>query len=218
MKTLNYLAQNAKMKRSSAPIFNFGIPAYRSASGFVTCPMAGTCAAGCYAKQGSFVWPVVKAAYERRLALTKTDEFADVISAEIQRRKIRFVRIHDSGDFYSRDYFTKWLDVIRRNPSVQFYAYTKMVRMVKDYRACAFLPDNFTVIFSEGGKQDALIDTAKDRHSRVFPSLETLQASGYADTHHNDAVAFGENPRIGLVYHGAKSKAWQTDNENHSHY
>lgn len=209
-----YFSQNAKMARSTDKIFNFGIPAYKSASGFITCPMAGTCKKGCYAQQGAYVWSNVAQAYEARLTLTKSPEFVSVINAEIQRRKIRVVRVHDSGDFYSPTYARKWFEVMRLNPTVKFYAYTKMVRMFKDL--AKEIPGNFTLIFSEGGKQDALINPAADRHSRVFPSLESLQSSGYADTHFDDSVAYGANPRVGLVYHGAKGRAWQTAEVAHA--
>lgn len=34
-------------------IVNFTLPALKSCSGVVTCPMAGQCASGCYARQGA---------------------------------------------------------------------------------------------------------------------------------------------------------------------
>jgi hypothetical protein len=68
------------------------------------------------------------------------------------------------------------------------------------------LPKNFRVIFSYGGKQDALIDSKNHFHSLVFDSLEALTAAGYVDGSHDDMVAaLGENKKIGLVYHGAKN-------------
>jgi hypothetical protein len=207
----NYLSQNSKMKNSSRPIYNFGIPAYRSASGFVTCPMAGQCAVGCYAKQGAYTWPVVRNAYEARLALTKDSErFIDTISDELVRRNISFVRIHDSGDFYSPKYMSSWFRIARRNPSVQFYAYTKMVAMFQREINLGNVPANLSVIFSEGGKQDSLIKS-NDRHSRVFSSLDELKNAGYTDTTKDDSKAFLGSNLIGLVYHGSKGKQWTTN-------
>ena len=44
---MNLLTQNSKLKRTSKAlgvrVFNFGIPAYKSASGKLTCPMAKDC-------------------------------------------------------------------------------------------------------------------------------------------------------------------------------
>ena len=205
----NYLSQNSKIKAMSGiKTFNFGIPAFRSQSGLVTCPFAGKCAVGCYAKQGAYAWSNVREAYENRLKLSQSDSFVSVIDSEIKRRKIKRVRIHDSGDFYSPQYLKKWIDVINLNPETVFYAYTKSILFFRELT----LPANFQVIFSEGGKLDHLIQST-DRHSRVFESEEELKNSDYVNASKDDSQAIGENHRIGLVYHGAKSKKWSS-NEN----
>ena len=52
---MNLLTQNSKLKRTSKElglrVFNFGIPAYKSASGKLTCPFADECVKFCYAKK-----------------------------------------------------------------------------------------------------------------------------------------------------------------------
>ena len=52
---MNLLTQNSKLKKTSKKlgvrVFNFGIPAYKSASGKLTCPMADACVKFCYAKK-----------------------------------------------------------------------------------------------------------------------------------------------------------------------
>lgn len=205
-----YLKQNSKIKAmSGVKTFNFGIPAYKEASGRFTCPMADQCIKGCYASQGFYRMGNVARAYQERYELTRDSEnFIDTICNEIERFKIERVRIHDSGDFYSRKYMSDWFRIMRRNPSVQFYAYTKMVKMFKENQKC--IPDNFTLIFSEGGKQDNLIRRT-DRHSRVFESKAALKRAGYADASKNDSVASGKNKKIGLIYHGHGSKKWSTE-------
>lgn len=218
------LTQNNKMKKSiningkKYRVFNFGIPAYKSKDGSMTCPLAGKCATGCYAQQGAYVWSNVAQAFEKRYQLTKTDEFKERMRKEIKtkvktamnRKETLVIRIHDSGDFYSLDYILKWIDIILEFSGVHFYAYTKMLPTFK--RMEERLPDNFTLIYSEGGKADDMIDTNTMRHSRVFSSHEELERAGYADASSNDLVAaLGDNHRIGLVYHGANSKAWTTE-------
>lgn len=203
----NYLSQNKKMKKMSGlKTFNWGIPAYRSKSGFVTCPFAGKCATGCYALQGAYVWSNVNQAFEARLQLSKGDTFVQVLDAEIKRRKVQRLRVHDSGDFYSPAYRDKWFEIMRLNPQTAFYAYTKAIPFFDGVA----LPDNFKLIYSEGGKLDHLIKPT-DRHSRMFNTLEELQAAGYANASQDDSQAIGPNPMVGLVYHGHKSKAWSTD-------
>jgi len=201
MKT-SFLSTNEKLSRSG--IYSWGIPAYKAASGMITCPGANACIAGCYAKNGRYVMPNVKAAQERRLALALSADFVSVLSAEIQARKVHKLRVHDSGDFFSLKYLQAWAEIARQNPKTLFYAYTKMLPLLDN----VVLPGNFVVIKSAGGKWDNLIDQSKDRHSRVFSSQSELMAAGYADVTKLDSRAYGKNPKIGLVYHGPKSKAF----------
>lgn len=147
--------------------------------------------------------PSVKKGQEKRLELSFTEDFSRVMDAEIKRRKVAVLRIHDSGDFYSRHYLEKWLEVIRLNPETQFYAYTKMIPLFKG----RVLPKNFKVIYSFGGKWDALIRPALHAHSKVFSSMRELKKAKYADSTKDDSVAI-RSRKVGLVYHGAKSKQW----------
>lgn len=199
MKAKNLLTQNSKMKKSSGNIYNFGIPAYRSSTGMMTCPYAGKCASGCYARSGTYQFSTVKAAYEYRLAQTLLPNFPEIMVAEITRRKITKVRIHDSGDFYSLEYLKKWLAIITTLPHVQFYAYTKSI----PFFASVTVPSNFHVIFSEGGKLDSMIPDGY-AHSRVFENENELLNAGYTDVSNNDDLVYTTN-LVGLVYHGNKN-------------
>lgn len=215
--------QNAKMRKSSqngTHVYNWGIPAYKSTSGLITCPSASKCIAGCYAKAGAYVWSTVAKAYENRLSLSRTKGFEQVIVYHLDRliKKHKtgkiLIRIHDSGDFYSETYFETWLKIIQvyqNEPRIQFYAYTKMVQMCKSY---ANIPDSLTLIYSFGGKQDSQIDTAKDRHARVFQNETELASMDYSDASQDDMVAaLGPNNKIGLVYHGTKNYSNTTWNK-----
>lgn len=206
------LTQNAKMKKSSVnglKVFNFGIPAFKSISGMFTCPSASTCVKGCYARDGAYNWTPTKKAYEYRLQATLAENFVEVmdklIKTKAKRTKQLVIRIHDSGDFYNAAYATKWFAIMDKNPNVTFYAYTKMVKMFKDFQGLIKLPDNFTLIYSFGGKHDNLIDTKVDRHALVFEAKETLIKRKYVNASDDDMVAaMGKSHRIGLVYHGTK--------------
>lgn len=210
---MKLLTQNAKMKKSGGDkfaLYNFGIPALMAADGTKTCPNAGACAVGCYARQGAYVWPAVKAAYEARFQATKNaasfyllmvDEIKTKLESADKQGKTLVIRIHDAGDFYSREYFDTWIGIIQSFPKVKFYAYTKQVEMLRGET----LPKNFKLNFSFGGKQDALIQKT-DSNSKVFRSRAELDAAGYVDTSDDDSFAFSDvkTRRIGLVYHGAK--------------
>lgn len=215
------LTQNRKMKKSGGDkyaIFNWGIPAYKSTSGVKTCPLAGQCAKGCYAQAGTYVWSNVAQAFEARLELSRTDSFvpslnkavATKLKTAIKRSQQLVIRIHDSGDFYSLEYTLKWFQIMQDNPTVIFYAYTKSLPMFNRLRKQGRIPENFVLVYSEGGLADNLIETG-DRHSRVFGSKAELEAAGYDDASDDDKVAFlSESGKVGLVYHGAKSKKWST--------
>ena len=201
---MNLLTQNTKLKKTSKllgkKVFNFGIPAYKSASGKLTCPMALECVKFCYAKKGAYIWSNVKPAFEKRYELTKTDEFIEKMNAEIKSKKADFVRIHDSGDYYSKAYLDKWLKIAIHNPNVKFYSYTNMVEMFKN----TILPNNFDVIYSNSGKQKHMIDRTIDRHTEIFKSKDELIAAGYANASENDLNAtkwFNTTNKVGLIYH-----------------
>jgi hypothetical protein len=147
----------------------------------------------------------VKPAYEFRLEATRSPAFEALIKAEVVKKRIERVRIHDSGDFYSEGYLYRWIRIAAAMPDVEFYAYTKMVTMVRYAMQQPSWPSNFTIIFSQGGTEDKLIDVKTERHSRVFETLKELKAAGYADASNDDAVAVGLNKRIGLIYHGTKN-------------
>lgn len=199
------LTQNDKMKKTSKKenirLYNFGISAYKSHStGKVTCPFAKDCIKFCYARKGSFIWSNTKKAYEKRYLLTKEPNlFKSKISEAIKRRKATHIRIHDSGDFYNRDYILQWFEIMRQFEDVTFYAYTKSKMLFDEFNV---LPANFTVIYSLGSRFDNLIDQETDRHSKIFYSMEEMNKQGYIDASNNDLNAINPTTnKIGLLIH-----------------
>lgn len=192
---MELLTQNSKLKKTSklnnVRVFNFGIPAQD------TCIWAGECKKFCYASKGAYIWSNVKPAFERRLEATKQNNFPQLMIAEITKKKATHVRIHDSGDFYSREYVQKWFKVMDSMPNVTFYAYSKSLPLFDGVK----LPANFVLIKSEGGKRDDLINPSIDRHARIFKTVDELLAAGYANASENDLVAIGNNKNVGLVAH-----------------
>jgi len=186
--------RNSKLAKAEYHTVNFGIPALK------TCPEADKCRSFCYANKGAYIWPIVKKAYEFRYETSKQTNFIEVAMAELNRfRNNTHVRIHDSGDFYNKEYLYKWFEIARNMPSKTFYAYTKRVKLLKDNMALK--PDNMIIIYSLGGREDNLIDQKVDRHSKIFNSLEELLKEGYIDTSKNDNNAIKDNHKVGLVIH-----------------
>ncbi len=201
---MELLTQNTKLKSTSKEmnkrVFNFGITAYKSMSGKLICPFAKDCIKFCYAQKGAYSWSNVKPAFEKRYELTKTDDFINLMNSEIKRKKVDFLRIHDSGDFYSKLYIQKWFTIANDNPNVKFYAYTKSFILFQGLT----IPDNLDIIFSEGGKHDKLINTKIDRHARIFDNKNDLIKNGYIDASKNDLMAtkfFNKSNKVGLIFH-----------------
>lgn len=205
---------NRKHKKYGSKLLTFGLPALKSKTGITTCPGAGTCVRGCYAQQGHYVMPHVKQTQERRLALTLKPNFREIISQELTRRHPKYVRLHDSGDFYTPCYLGEWLWIIDQHPEILFFAYTKMVLYFLSSLGGG-LPENFKVAFSEGGRWDRLIDRKRHKFARVFDSKKKLLKAGFVNASKDDLPAIlGRNNKIGLVYHGWKSRKFTTGGES----
>ena len=207
------LSQNSKLAKTSkaigAKVMNFGIPAYRDTHGKVTCPFANVddvtspCHM-CYARKGAYIWPAARNAYQWRYEQTKLNSFVDDMVVAITKSKAKFIRVHDSGDYYSREYINKWLEVANTLPDVKFYSYTKSVRLWKSVIDDGLLPNNYDIIFSQGSKEDAYVDVAVDRHAKVFPTYEDMNIAGYVDAMGEDVQAtkwFNASNKVGLVFH-----------------
>ena len=185
---------NSKIKKTAklnnVRLFEFNLPAVS------TCPFADTCKEICYADKGTFKYPVVQAKYHSNYELTKNkDLFIKVVQNEIIKKRIEYVRIHSSGDFYSLKYLNSWLEIARNNPNVIFYGYTKSVPLFQNVD----LPQNFIFCFSTGGKADHLIKDT-DKKAVIFNSLEELKKARYTDCSVNDLNMLATN-KVGLVLH-----------------
>jgi hypothetical protein len=199
---------NSKLQKTAKEfnvrIFNFSIPAGNDKiTGKITCPFAGKCLKLCYAKKGFYNMPSVENALSLRNQATREEDFVQRINNELEKVKKDkqiYVRIHDSGDFYSPTYFAKWLEIAKNNPSVRFYAYTKSHSFIRGIE----LPENLDLIYSLGSTKDELINTDTERHSKIFYSAEEMQSFGYSDASYLDILAtkwHTANHRIGLIIH-----------------
>ena len=202
---MNLLTQNSKIKETSEKlglkIFNFSIPAYKSVNGETICKYAKDCVKYCYAQKGNYTrFPKIGQLMEQRYELSKQSIFIGLMNIEIKKKKADAIRIHDSGDFYSKEYLQKWISIAKDNPMVNFYAYTKSLPFFKDI----ILPNNMDIIFSVGGYKDKTIDFNKDRHAQIFSNIEELQKAGYINASKIDYYAtkfHSENKKVGLIYH-----------------
>lgn len=216
---MKLLTQNRELKPHG--IYNWSIPAWftRLSDGtiFKTCPNAGACAKVCYARNGTYTFPLVIAAHRRNLelALNDVDNFVEVMCAELAHKRYRPTGKHrilprgvDLG--YLDAWLRRWIHTggvaIRIHDSGDFYsaeyldAWCRIADRNRDVLFYAYtkevamfkqrgdFPRNFRYLFSTGGLQDHLI-TVYDRHADVFPNDEALIEAGYQSQEANDLLA-----------------------------
>ena len=200
---MKLLTQNADLRKTG--VWAWTLPAHfvtmDNGEKFYTCPQAGVCGAFCYAKTGTFQFSNVKAAHREKLdlVLNDLDGFKRLMADELKHKRYNnaYIRVHDSGDFFSRDYAIAWAEIAKQHTDKIFYAYTKQVELIKSTRDV--FPSNFIFIFSFGGKQDHLIDRETDRHCDVFGVYQELVDKGYCDIHDDDRLAaISPNHKIGI--------------------
>ena len=166
-----------------------------------TCPSAGVCAKACYARKGTFRFKNVLAAHTRNLMMILDDlaGWEQQMIDELQHPRMcgSWVRIHDGGDFFSREYLEAWMRIAKASPATTFYCYTKEVLMFREIVE-PDCPKNFWYVFSYGGKHDALI-TDDDRQCDVFPDEESLQAAGFTNQADSDLLAITGDKKVGIV-------------------
>ena len=111
-----------------------------------------------------------------------------------------YIRIHESGDFFTEEYFKAWCNVARQLPEVTFYAYTKELKTVKKYQD--EIPENLVLTLSDGGKHDNLIDKINIKKAVVVKSASdtTLPIDD------NEYHAIKTNDDFALVIHGMQLK------------
>jgi len=116
---MNYLIRGNRETGREVYLFNLPIDK--------TCRPTPWCKEHCYGKIGNFSRfkkHVAKGA-RKRYKLSLSDEFVETITKEIFRRKIKLVRVHAIGDFYSKEYVRKWVRIAKNCPQTKFRTTTK---------------------------------------------------------------------------------------------
>ncbi|GAA2349869.1 GP88 family protein [Dactylosporangium salmoneum] len=226
------LTQNREMK--AIGVWNWTLPAWagRLSDGrtYNTCPSAGICRHVCYARNGTYLWPTARRRHHANLAFVLDDlaGWEDAMTAELGARRYHsaWIRVHDSGDFFTDDYLRAWLRICRARPGHTFYAYTKEVtrfrRLVEPNP-----PPNLRWVYSYGGTQDHLLDPAVDRVADVFPDEAAIAAAGWSSQEASDLLAVigprlvgipaNRIPRYLRTLAGRRFSHWQADEDTHRH-
>lgn len=118
-----FTAGNTKLGK----IWNWSIPAIK------TCPgRTRLCESACYACSGAYRFRSTQDAHARNYRLSLSESFVHGVICELLEKRADIVRIHASGDFYSREYVEKWVEIVRKLPLVTFYGYTRSWRPTEE--------------------------------------------------------------------------------------
>ena len=200
-------AKMAKSKKEGAITYDLTLPAL---SGIVvdedtgefveikTCPGAGECQLICYARKGGYrMFPASSMSAAQALNflvndpagyMAMFDREVKAVDAKAKANGIKLlVRIHDAGDFFSKEYYNLAMDVARDNPDAKFYFYTKMGEIATDTSA----PPNVVSQFSSGAR------------SREVKTVNVVRGAG---KHVKDAVTLPKDMFRGLFMTDAKGK------------
>ena len=188
------LSQNSELRPDG--IYNWTLPAFaiklNNGKNFNVCPNAGACASFCYARNGTYLFKNVRGRHIQNLEYILEDPkrwFAQMFNEVNQPKMLnKYVRIHDSGDFFSEEYLKMWLLIASLTPQVTFYCYTKEVSLFKKVVE-PNCPKNFRYLYSMGGKEDHLINKETDRHADVFPDDAAILDAGYGNQDASDLLA-----------------------------
>lgn len=175
------------------------------------------CQIRCYAAQQEAYLPALRRKrWDNFLALKgqSVSNIASMINRAIADfpAKVRRVRIHESGDFFSQDYFDAWLEVAKQNKSLVFYAYTKSIPFWVARKN--ELPKNFRLVASYGGKFDSLIQEHGLKSAHIVFSRQEAKSLGLP-IDKTDRLAYTGKRSFALLLHGCQpagseaSKAWE---------
>jgi hypothetical protein len=104
----------------------------------------------CYAAQGFYNYDNVKKALAENHKESLRPDFPVLVQGWLRVLFVRVLRIHASGEFYSAAYVKKWIEIVRKSPNVEFYAYTRSWRrqaILTQLQVLSELP-NMTLWFS----------------------------------------------------------------------
>ena len=102
-------------------IWDFSLPPVAS------CPDSTECAITCYAVKSYELYKDAELSWNNnfKLVINNLDSFKELVINQLSKGKIKSLRIHASGDFYTIDYLNAWLEIIKQFPEIDFFDYTK---------------------------------------------------------------------------------------------
>jgi len=108
-------------KPSKMPGWAYGIPAKECKTGSKLRQVKNSTCEKCYAMKGCYVFKVVQEAQYKRLAATRHPLWVRAMAAQINSKKSKYFRWHDSGDVQDLKHLAKIFKVCKLTPDVQHW-------------------------------------------------------------------------------------------------
>lgn len=178
-----------------------------------TCPgKTELCASLCYASAGRMGLPFQKARRDQNLDQViqhlKDDptgsSLADALDRQIKKLKIKTLRIHDSGDFFNPVYTRVWTEVVKRNPQVRFWAYTRSFDILTSALLDLALLNNMAMWISADMENWERALAVYREHSE-WAGIAFMQTEGSEATAAWIQNAIGKGSFINFPLHGSRS-------------
>jgi len=132
-------------KPSKMPGHAYGLPAKECKTGGKLQKVKGSTCYGCYALKGCYVFKVVQDAQYYRLKAIKNRLWVQAMALQINNKRSKEFRWHDSGDVQDLKHLAKIFKVCKLTPSVDHWLPTREA-WVKKFIPAA--PDNLNIRFS----------------------------------------------------------------------
>ena len=132
---------------SKMPGYAYNLPAIHCKTGSKLAAIPGTPCHGCYALKGRYRFPKVMDAKMRRLKSITRPDWTRTMAADINARKSRWFRWHDSGDIQSMEHLKNIFLVCKRTPNTKHWMPTREAQFLKDIDP-ATVPPNLIIRMS----------------------------------------------------------------------
>ena len=132
-------------KPSKMPGGSYGLPAKECKTGGKLQKVPGSTCYDCYALKGCYVFKVVQDAQYYRLKAIKNRLWVQAMAMQINNKRSKEFRWHDSGDVQDLKHLAKIFKVCKLTPSVDHWLPTREA-WVKKFIPAA--PDNLNIRFS----------------------------------------------------------------------
>lgn len=160
------------------------------------------CKFRCYAASGEAVFTRTRQLRWHNFELLQkartTSKMVELIQSSINN-KIKVIRIHSSGDFYSKAYFNAWVQIAINNPDITIFGYTKVLPYVKAQK-----PSNFKLVYSYGGTFDKKVTSDVPVSYVITDEAQAIGSIPCKDSLAGDYYEIMEGKSFSLMIHGTQ--------------